>query len=189
MSIIHQPHDKFATISLKQIAIAKDFFKVHLPAEVYQQLDLTSLQSIDKTYISPELQSLQGDIIYRCQINGKEGYIPILLLIEHQSTAAEHMAFRLLQYTVKVMQDHLNAGYDKLPIVLLLCLYHGMQSPYPYSNDIYDDFADIALARQWVFKPFQLIDLTQFTSQELQKHGMAAVMEIFLQSYHQNIVQ
>jgi hypothetical protein len=29
MSLVHQPNDKFATSSLKQIAIAKDFFKAY----------------------------------------------------------------------------------------------------------------------------------------------------------------
>jgi predicted transposase/invertase (TIGR01784 family) len=186
---VHQPHDKFATTSLKQIAIAKDFFKAHLPPAIYQRLDLTSLQTIDKTYISPELQSLHGDIVYRCQIEGHTGYIPILFLIEHQSTADRHMAFRLWQYTLKVMQDHLQAGHDTLPIVLPLCLYHGTESPYPYSQDIYEDFADPVLARQCVFQPFQLIDLTQIPLQDLEQHGVAAVMEILLQSYHQNIIR
>jgi predicted transposase/invertase (TIGR01784 family) len=189
MSLVHQPHDKFATTSLKQIAVAKDFFKAYLPPAIYQRLDLTSLQTIDKTYISPELQSLQGDIVYRCQIEGHMGYIPILFLIEHQSTADRHMALRLWQYTLKVMQDHLQAGHDTLPIVLPLCLYHGTESPYPYSRDIYDNFADPALARQYVFQPFELIDLTQIPLQDLEQHGMAAVMEILLQSYRQNIIR
>jgi predicted transposase/invertase (TIGR01784 family) len=188
MSLVHQPHDKFATTSLKQIAIAKDFFKAHLPSAIYQRLDLTSLQTLDKTYISPELQSLRGDIVYRCQIEGQMGYLPILFLIEHQSTADRHMAFRLWQYTLKVMQDHLQAGHDTLPIVLPLCLYHGTESPYPYSRDIYDSFADPAFARQYVFQPFQLVDLTQIPLPALAQHGMAAVMEILLQSYRQNII-
>jgi predicted transposase/invertase (TIGR01784 family) len=183
MSIIYRSHDKFAKAGLKQKAIMVDFLQAHLSPDLYQRLDISTLHAIDKSFITPELRALHGDIVYRCQIEHQEGYIPIILLVEHQSKADEHMAFRLLQYTVSLMDDHLKAGYKRLPLVLPLCLYHGATSPYPYSTDIYDDFEVTDLARQWIFKPFQLIDLTQIPIETLVKHRLASILEVLLKSY------
>src|SRR5260364_446349 len=130
MSISHQPHDKYFKASLKERQIAVDFVEIH------------------------------SDIVYRCQFDGKDGYIPILFLLEAFSTAPTHIAFHLLQYVVNLMNDALKAGSKKLPLVLPLCVYHGETSPFPQSTDIYDDFDDPDLARAMMFKPFSLIDLT-----------------------------
>ena len=55
------------------------------------------------------------------------------------------------------------------------------QSPFPPTNqDIYQDFEAPELARQWVFKPFQLIDLTVLSVDTLQQHGTVALMELLL---------
>ncbi|UUM20751.1 Rpn family recombination-promoting nuclease/putative transposase [Mycoavidus sp. SF9855] len=185
MSIISHPHDKFFKGSLKEKQIALDFLKAHLPADIYQQLDLSTLRAIDKSYVSAELREVHSDMVYACQINGKAGYIPILLLLEHQSTASKHMAFRLLQYTVNLMGDHLKAGHNSLPLVLPICLYHGAVSPYPYSTDIFEDFDDVEMARALVFKQFQLIDLTMLPVDTLKQHGAASLMELLFKRYQE----
>nr|WP_185181224.1 Rpn family recombination-promoting nuclease/putative transposase [Mycoavidus sp. B2-EB] len=45
------------------------------------------MQAVDKSYVTAELREVHSDMVYACQINGKAGYIPLLLLLEHQSTA------------------------------------------------------------------------------------------------------
>jgi predicted transposase/invertase (TIGR01784 family) len=181
MSMIHQPHDRFFKASLKEKAIAIDFFKAHLPADLYQQLEVSTLQAIDKSYVSQDLKEIQSDMVFSCKISGKLGYLPILFLIEHFSSATEHIAFRFLEYSVPLMRDHLKAGHKKLPLVLPIAVYHGVQSPYPYSTDLYEEFEDPNLARSLVFKPFQLIDLTSLPLETLKQHGVVSLMEISLQ--------
>jgi predicted transposase YdaD len=182
MGIIHQPHDKFAKESLKQIHIMRDFLQHHLPTTIYQRLDMSTLQTTDKSYLNAHVEGLSSDIVYRCHISGQEGYIPVLLLVEHQSTPDEHMAFRLLQYTCHLMNDHLSAGNKSLPIVLPICLYHGADSPYPYSTDIYEAFEDPNLAKELMFKPFHNVDLTQLSLEDMKHHGYAGVMEGLLRN-------
>lgn len=184
MSMIHNPHDKFVKASLKQKAIAMDFLKAHLPKSILSKVDLRTLEMTDKSYVTPALKELQSDIVYRCEINGETGYIPLLFLIEHQSSADEQMAFRLLEYTVHLMRDHLNAGHKHLPLVYPLCIYHGTPSPYPYSTDIYEMFTSPEFARQFMFKPFHLLDLTTRSVEVLEKDGLAGVMEILLKAHH-----
>lgn len=71
-------------------------------------------------------------------------------------------------------------GNRKLPIVLPICVYHGIKSPYPHSQDVYDNFENSQLARQIVFKPFTLIDLTILSDEELAKDGSAYLIEMLL---------
>ena len=175
-------HDNFFKRSLKDKRIALDFLRSHLPLELYARLDSRSLELTDKSFVLPELRMLHSDIIYRCSIDQQSAYV--FFLIEHESTAKEKfMAFRKLQYSVSLMEDHLRQGHDKLPIVITMCLYHGKQSPYPYTTDIYDYFADPILAREMMFKPFRLIDLTVLSDEVIQQHGLAALMEMLFKHY------
>lgn len=178
---IHQIHDKFFKRSLKEKKIAIDLIRGVVPPLIVKRINFSSLELTDKSLMLPRLEEIHCDVIYRCLIDEKEGYI--FFLIEHNSTAVELMAFRKLEYLVNLMNQHLLQGHKKLPIVLPICLYHGKKSPYPYSTDIYDCFEDPILARELVFKPFQLIDLTIIPDDSLQQHGQAALMELLLKHY------
>ncbi len=71
-------------------------------------------------------------------------------------------------------------GHKKLPIVLPICLYHGTKTPYPHLLDIYECFDNPLLAKQTIFKPFTLIDLTVLSDDELAQDGLAFLMEMLL---------
>lgn len=175
---IHQPHDKLFKYSLSKKTVAISFLKSRLSPEVYKLINIDTLRLTDKSFILPEFREIHSDIIYQCQINRKESYI--FFILEHESTAnAQLMAFRQLQYTVSAIDHYIRQGYKKLPIVLPICVYHGVESPYPHSRDCYDDFEDPELARQIVFKPFTLIDLTVLSDEELAT-GPAYLMEMLL---------
>ncbi len=181
MEQIHQIHDKFFKRSLKKKRIAVDFLHAHLPPALFRRLDIESLSLTDKSLVLPKLREIHCDIAYKCKIDQQDGFI--LFLIEHQSNAPELMAFRKLQYTVSLMNDYLREGHTKLPLVLPICLYHGSESPYPHSTDVYDEFINPTLARELVFQPFHLIDLTTLSQETIEKHGLAAVMEMLFKHY------
>jgi predicted transposase/invertase (TIGR01784 family) len=86
----------------------------------------------------------------------------------------------MLTYNVALMEQHLSQGHKQLPMIINLCLYAGIRSPYPYPTDIYDCFEDANLAREEMFKPFNLIDLTVLSEQELLQDGQADLLEILL---------
>ena len=75
------------------------------------------------------------------------------------------------------MRQHLKQKHDKLPIIINICLYHGEQSPYPHSTDLFDCFAEPELAKTWMFKPFHLIDLTVIPDHQITQQGKAALLE------------
>src|SRR5260363_339450 len=114
MSISHQPHDKYFKASLKERQIAVDFLKSHLQPDLYQRLDLSTLHLTDKSLHTPDFVEIHSDIVYRCQFDGQDGYIPILFPPGAFSTAPTHFAFRLPKFRVKPKNQSIKAGNKKI---------------------------------------------------------------------------
>lgn len=176
---IHQAHDKLFKLSLTEKKVAIAYLKAHVSPEIYKHININTLELTDKSFILPKFREIHSDIVYRCQFDNHDGYI--FFILEAESTANEElMAFRQLQYSIAAMDQHLRQGHRKLPVVLPICLYHGTKSPYPHSLDIYECFDNPILARQAIFKPFTLIDLTVLSDAELAQDGLAFLMEMLL---------
>jgi predicted transposase/invertase (TIGR01784 family) len=151
--------------------------------DISQRIQWDSLKLSNKSYTDDKLSQLHSDVVYACQIDGKSSYIYILM--EQQTTPDPLLPFRFLQYNVAMLTEHLSQSKEgkqkeKLPIILNLCLYSGKKTPYPYSVDIYDCFADPALAKAKMFQPLSLIDLGQLSEEELKRHGTADLMELLI---------
>ena len=78
------------------------------------------------------------------------------------------------------MKQHLNEGHKKLPIIINEVIYAGNKSPYPYSVDIINMFENPGLAKELMFKPPKLTDLTVKNDEELVKEGLAGLMEVMI---------
>ncbi len=156
----------------------QDWLQAHLPPEIVALADMSTLAPVPTEFIPKWPQTLHSDVVYSCLINGHPGYFHIVA--EHQSTPDPLMAFRILQYSVELMSNHLKAGHEKLPIILPLVLYHGEKSPYPHSVEIHDCYDSPELARQWALRPFRLIDLTVLSDEDISRHGLSSAMEILL---------
>ena len=52
-----------------------------------------------------------SDELYSLKTTADDGYIYVL--VKHQSTPDNHMAFRMIRYAVASMQRHLNAGIKR----------------------------------------------------------------------------
>ena len=179
MSIdIHHPHDSFFRASLSNLEVAQDLLKAHLAPELVGQIDWNTLQITNKSYVDEKLKHLQTDMVYSCKLNGQDAYI--YTLIEQQTKPDPLLAFRLFEYNVTMMREHLKQGNKKLPLIANLVLYSGKQTPYPHSVDIYDCFEEPGKAREMMFKPLTLIDLGQLSEEELAQHGSADLLELLL---------
>lgn len=55
------------------------------------------------------------------------------------------MAFRMMRYSIAAMQNHLDAGYKELPLVIPMLFYHDCRSPYPYSLCWLGDAANLLI--------------------------------------------
>ena len=179
--ILHQPHDVFFKKGMGDVGVANNLLRAHLPKDLKSFLDWGTMQYVNKSVVKDRLSQLHADIVWRCSAQD-DSDMHIYLLVEHQSKPDRLLPFRVTQYDVALIEQHLEQRYKHLPIITNLCLYAGKKTPYPYSIDLYDCFKDPAIARKYMGKPFQLIliDLNNFSEAELAKHGTADMLQILL---------
>jgi MFS transporter, DHA1 family, multidrug resistance protein len=138
------PHDALFKSFLMHPDTARDFMEIHLPKDLREQCDLDSLKLESASFVDEKLRALHSDILWSVKTREGGGYIYVV--IEHQGREDIHMAFRLMRYSMAVMQRHIE--HDKrrpLPLVIPMLFYHGSRSPYPWSLCWLDEFAVIAV--------------------------------------------
>ncbi len=124
------PHDALFKSFLMHPDTARDFMEIHLPKDLRELCDLDSLKLESASFVDEKLRALHSDILWSVKTREGDGYIYVV--IEHQSREDIHMAFRLMRYSMAVMQRHIE--HDKrrpLPLVIPMLFYHGSRSPGP----------------------------------------------------------
>ncbi|EHX5358826.1 Rpn family recombination-promoting nuclease/putative transposase [Salmonella enterica] len=170
-------HDGLFKFFLCEPDTARDFLAVHLPADIRAQVRLDTLKLEPGSFVDQTLRELHSDVLYSVETaEGHAGYIYCLL--EHQSTADRMMAWRMMRYSMAVMDAHLKKGNDTLPVVVPLLFYQGTVRPYPYSTDWMDCFDVPALAREVYSRPWPLVDVSVMEDSDLQSHRRMALLEL-----------
>ena len=170
------PHDALFKSFLTHPDTARDFMEIHLPKDLREQCDLDSLKLESASFVDEKLRALHSDILWSVKTREGDGYIYVV--IEHQSREDIHMAFRLMRYAIAAMQRHLDAGHKTLPLVVPMLFYHGATSPYPFSLNWLDEFADPQLAKTLYGCPFPLIDVTVMPDDDIVQHRRVALLEL-----------
>lgn len=176
MIINYSHHDAFFKRFLSDLNVARDFFKNYLPASLRRICQFNTLTLCSGSFVEPDLRNHCSDILYSVRTRQGKGYI--YCLVEHQSSPQKLMAFRLMRYSLAAMQQHLDKGHKRLPVVVPLLFYHGLRKGYPYSNDWLGCFDDHAMAREVYNRPFPVIDITQTPDENIMTHGRVAIMEL-----------
>ncbi|EKC8824773.1 Rpn family recombination-promoting nuclease/putative transposase [Salmonella enterica] len=170
-------HDGLFKLFLREPDTARDFLAVHLPADIRAQVRLDTLKLEPGSFVDQKLRELHSDVLYSVETaEGHAGYI--YCLVEHQSTADRMMAWRMMRYSMAVMDAHLKKGNDTLPVVVPLLFYQGTVRPYPYSTDWMDCFDVPALAREVYSRPWLLVDVSVMEDSDLQSHRRMALLEL-----------
>ncbi|EJS6828831.1 Rpn family recombination-promoting nuclease/putative transposase [Salmonella enterica] len=170
-------HDGLFKFFLREPDTARDFLAVHLPADIRAQVRLDTLKLEPGSFVDQTLRELHSDVLYSVETEeGHAGYIYCLL--EHQSTADRMMAWRMMRYSMAVMDAHLKKGNDTLPVVVPLLFYQGTVRPYPYSTDWMDCFDAPALAREVYSRPWPLVDVSVMEDSDLLSHRRMALLEL-----------
>ena len=103
------PHDALFKSFLTHSDTARDFMEIHLPKDLRELCDLDSLKLESASFVDEKLRALHSDILWSVKTREGDGYIYVV--IEHQSREDIHMAFRLMRYSMAVMQRHIE--HDK----------------------------------------------------------------------------
>ena len=175
-------HDELSKAFLTDIESAKSFLELYLNPKVIRQCDLASLSIEPSSYLDNELRKKYSDVVYKLDLKDKTSCAYVYVLIEHQSSAQKLMPLRILKYQLEIIQTHV-AKYKidgNLPLVVPLVFYNGNESPYPYSTDIVDLFANKDLISEIGIGKFGLIDLTVTHEDEILKHKQLALLEMCL---------
>jgi recombination-promoting nuclease RpnB len=177
-SIITNSHDQFFRESMKDKRVAKEFLATHLPPELCALMDMDQLVLQPRSQSNAVRRESIVDLLFKTAIAGKEAYI--YLLLEHQSSPDPLMAFRILEYTVNAIRDHIKQHRtNKIPLIIPLVIYHGQ--PYQFKRDVRDLVdAPKEIVEQYFLKPFQLVDLNEIQDEELKQHQWSGVMEFTL---------
>lgn len=109
------PHDAVFKTFLRHPETARDFLDIHLPGALRKLCDLQTLKLESTSFIEENLRAYYSDVLWSVKTTDGDGYIYVV--IEHQSTPDAHMAFRLMRYAIAAMQQHLDAGHKRLPLV------------------------------------------------------------------------
>ena len=170
------PHDAVFKKIMSYPEMARDFLDIHLPIALREICDLQTLKLESTSFIEQDLRAYYSDVVWSLKTREGQGYI--YCVIEHQSTAVPHMAFRLMRYATAAMQHHLDAGNKTLPLVIPMLFYHGQQSPYPWSLNWLDEFADPQMAKTLYGCSFPLIDVTVMPDDDIVQHRRVALLEL-----------
>lgn len=170
------PHDATFRQFLTQPKIARDFMELHLPSELRECCELSTLKLESGSFVEDDLRQYFSDVLYSLKTTAGDGYIHVL--IEHQSAPDKHMAFRLLRYAVAAMKRHPEAGNKRLPLVIPVLFYTGRRTPYPYSTRWLDEFDDPALADRLYSHSFPLVDVTVIPDDEIMQHRSMAALTL-----------
>ena len=87
------------------------------------ELDFTTLERLDKSFITDAFKEKESDLIYKIQFQNKDLYI--YLLLEFQSTVDKFMPLRMLRYICEFYEYLIQTKIKLLPPVFPILLYNG----------------------------------------------------------------
>ena len=178
----NNPHDKVFKVSLSDLELARELIDNYLPNELVKQIDFKSLKLAPSAFHNKKLSKSEADILYSCNLVASGKSIKpayIYILIEHQSSQDKLLALRIHEYTLSIWRQHLKAGHKSLPIVMPLVVYAGAKK-YKHSTDLYDLFESKSLAKEFLLKPIQLLDVRGMEKKDFQNLQKLALLFLVL---------
>ena len=178
----NNPHDKVFKVSLSDLELAQELIINYLPNKLVKSIDFNSLKLAHSAFHNKKLSKSEADILYTCNLissdkSSKSAYIYIL--IEHQSSQDKLLALRIHEYIISIWRQHLKAGHKSLPTVMPLVVYAGAKK-YKHSTDLYDLFESKPLAKRFLLKPIQLLDVTGMEKKDFQNLQELALLFLVL---------
>jgi len=122
-------HDHSYKHLFSHAELVRDLLLGFVQEEWIDDLDLSTLEKTQSSYVSDDLREREDDTIWR--VRCRESWVYIYILIEFQSSPDRFMSVRLMTYIGLLYQDLIRSKSllknGKLPPVLPLVLYNGKQ--------------------------------------------------------------
>ena len=112
-------------------------------------------------------------------------------MLEAETKVNDLMAFRLLQYSVNIMAEHLKTNKSKtLPLVVPVVYFCGKSTKKSFKTNIIDCFDNPPLAKKHFLKPFKVINLPQLSDNKLLRNKTLAGLQLLQKHlYARNLAQ
>ena len=184
---IHHPHDMMVRAVLSDLAEATSFLQRHLPQEVSQALNWSTLTLLESSFVDEALRASEADFLYEIERILDEESVWLYVLLEHQSTPDRWMRLRLLKYCCRIWEMSFREHPDQreLRAIVPLVFYQGERS-WSYSSEFADLFAEPV--RDWPGVPrfsHGLIDQSGMQPDEVQGELKSRMMQLLLlAAYH-----
>ncbi|WP_244427206.1 Rpn family recombination-promoting nuclease/putative transposase [Gordonia amarae] len=99
-----------------------------LPPELTAHIDFNDMVLQEGTFVDENLRHRQTDVLFKTTVQEDDAYVYVV--IEHQSTPDPLMAFRMLQYQVRIWDRHvkqhtIRPGQRPLPLIIPVVIYQG----------------------------------------------------------------
>jgi predicted transposase YdaD len=184
---IHHPHDLMVRAVLSDLTEASSFLQAHLPDEVSQGLNWSTLRLVEGSFVDEGLRSSEADLLYEVEQVSSPDAVWLYILIEHQSTPDRWMRFRLLKYCCRIWDQSFRDEPEQrdLRAIVPLVFYQG-ERRWSYSREFADLFAESV--RDWPGVPrfaHELIDQSGMRPEEVQGALKVRLMQlVMLAAYH-----
>ena len=117
-------HDSFFKQVFSNKEHAVDFSKHILPSEITRNLDFTTFNLENVSYVDEDLAEHFSDMVYSCYY--KYSQIKIAILFEHKSSPDNNLPYQILKYMTMIWESNKKQKNDFIPVVPIV-LYHGKQ--------------------------------------------------------------
>lgn len=165
---VQNPHDKFFKKTFGDVAVAGDFLDNYLPQSIVDIIDIDTLEAQKDSYINKELQESFSDLLFKANINNREGYL--YFLFEHKSYPSRDVAFQLLKYMVEIWNTKAE-NITQLPVIIPLVIYHGKDgwNIKPTLGEIILGYEDLPVDVQALIPNYKylLYDLSRYTDEQI----------------------
>jgi predicted transposase/invertase (TIGR01784 family) len=142
--MLNNPHDRFFKAVFSRIIVVQDYFNHFFPKHLLSKLNIDTLESVNTSYITPELEEFYSDIVWRCQFKDKKESVLICFIFEHKSYVPKYPHVQIGDYKQGAYNKQIKEK-KPLQLVVPIIVYHGLK-PWPdkpfssYFGDIDESF-------------------------------------------------
>ena len=187
-SQINTPHDRLFKKSMQIPNVAKEFLMMHLPCDIKDNVDYSTLEILPDTFVDETLRRSQVDALFKIKCADHD--LLIYVLVEQQSQPDHAMPTRRLSYKSDIWAAYIetqkNESQKTLPPIIDLHFFTGQK---PYTGPL--SLAELAgenadLIHQCLIQPMINIWAGDVTEEQLKNHPWAATLEFIMDNRKNN---
>ena len=159
-------HDAFFKLIFSKKENVADFSSQILPATISRQIDFSTLQQENTSYVDKALSEHFSDTVYSCYMDKTR--IKITLLFEHKSSPDKDLPFQLNKYMVRIWSAESKQEQPFTPIVPIV-FYHGNKNWKPGRlNSCFKNLPEILISYIPDFN-YRFVDLSDYSDEDIKK--------------------